>query len=149
MCDFPFSDAEWSRVSEAALGVVNATTIEDMVLCESQFQELRVVIKGLVEKYGEHPVLLETEADFTDEPFKRIDLYQRAKKLAKAHDLAIRSICLSLARTFLEECGDAERALGELRDCQNELGAADGSERAEWNALENECRHHLMRGQSR
>ena len=62
--DFPFSDAEWEAVRLAALDVVNAAFAEDRTLAAAAFVELQAVLADLRARYGDHPVLAETEADF-------------------------------------------------------------------------------------
>lgn len=48
----------------ASLAIVNATFADDRVLAASAFVELRAVLRDLRTRYGDHPVLAETEADF-------------------------------------------------------------------------------------
>src|SRR5436190_12684219 len=79
---FPFSTDEWSLVSETARAVVNATLAEDEILHASLIEELHRVLADLRSKYGEHPVLLETEADFNQNVERRIALYEKAKHAA-------------------------------------------------------------------
>ena len=135
MSRFPFSEAEWSRVGDASLAAVNATLADDPVVRESCFEDLRDALSGLREQHGEHPVLLETEADFSDSPEEQIALYEKAKRLALAHGLPTVSICLSLAR-LLCELGRPDRAKEELISCQAELAAgADPAEAREWSEL--------------
>src|SRR5258707_1219218 len=82
---------------------------------------------------GQHPALLETEADFTDEPSERVALYEQAKQSALVGGWVTYSIRISLARVLLEELGDAGRGLQELLACRDEVTTcADKSERAEW-----------------
>jgi hypothetical protein len=137
---FPFTDEDWSRVSEAARAVVNATFAEDVVLHASLSKELLSVLSELRQKYGKHPAILETEADFTDDPAERIALYEQAKQAAQAGGLVSYSIRISLARVLLEEVEDAGRALQEWLACRDEVAAcADESERREWKELQGEC----------
>jgi hypothetical protein len=68
---FPFSTDDWSRVQDAARAVVNATLAGDDVLRASRFEELRLVVAELRESCGDHPALLETEADFSGDPAER------------------------------------------------------------------------------
>ncbi len=77
---FPFSSDEWSQVQEAARGVVNASLAGDGVLQASLLEEFRDILVVLRAKYGEHPVLLETAADFTEDTSERVALYEAAKK---------------------------------------------------------------------
>jgi hypothetical protein len=60
----PFSDAEWDAVVAMSRAVVNATLAEDRVLAASALVELQGVLADLRARYGDHPILAETEADF-------------------------------------------------------------------------------------
>ncbi len=137
---FPFTPDEWFQVSEAARAMVNATFINDAVLHDSAFKELQCLLSELRTKYGDHPALFETEADFTDDPAEQVSLYEQAKQVALAGGWVTYSIRISLARVLLEDLGDAGRALQELLDCRDEIIAcADESERREWEELQKEC----------
>ena len=46
-------------------------------------------------RHGEHPVLLETRADFAEDDVERVALYRRAAGLAAVHGLATLNIRLS------------------------------------------------------
>jgi hypothetical protein len=122
--------------------VVNATLSEDEVLHASRFAELCCVLSGLRDTYGQHPVLLETEADFTDEPSERVALYEQAKQAALAAGLLTYSIRVSLARVLMDDLGDRGRALQELLVCQIEVAAcANDRERQEWQEMQRQCAH--------
>ena len=140
MVEFPFSKDEWSHVSEVARTVVNATFADDAVLRASGFAELCRVLSALSEEHGEHPVLLETEADFSDDPLRRLALYEQAKVLAAAIGWPTYSIRVSLARVLLDDIGDATRAAHELAACSEEIAVyADEREREEWEELRGAC----------
>lgn len=133
---FPFSAAEWAPVSKAALAIVNATFAEDSVLQASHFEELCCVLSELQSKYGRHPALLETEADFTDDPNERVALYEEATQLALNGGLLTYTIRISLARVLIEEIEDPKRALQELQASRAEVAAcADEDERKQWQEL--------------
>jgi hypothetical protein len=137
---FPFSKCDWSRVGDAARAVVNATLAEDAVVRASKLEDLRLVLTELRLKYGDHPVLLETEADFSDDPEERRVLYQAAIRRARRAKLATYSARMALARVLLDEFDDPDEALAELRACENELAAqADEAERQEWAELVARC----------
>ncbi len=140
---FPFSTADWSRVRDAARAVLNATWAGDDVLRASQFEELRLVVTELRERYGDHPVLLETVADFSDDPAERRRLYQAAIQQAQDAGLMTYSVRIALARLLLDDFDEPDRAYRELRACEPELAAlADDSERAEWAELFDRCNRH-------
>jgi hypothetical protein len=131
---FPFTEAEWAAVSEAALPVVNATLADDAVLRASHLVELLDVLARLRSRHGNHSVLLETEADFVEDEAERLALYQRAVSIAVAHGLPTLSIRLSLAGLLLE-MGQQGAARAELLACEGELCDGDDSERASWTEL--------------
>jgi hypothetical protein len=141
---FPFGTADWSRVKEAALPVVNATFAGDSLLRESLLVELRRVLWELRDKYGDHPVLLETEADYIDDPGERRALYEVAGRTASDNGLPTYSIRIALARLLLDEFRLPAQAARELRECEPELAThADESERKEWAELLDQCERHL------
>lgn len=136
---FPFTEAEWAAVREAALPVVNAGLADDLVLRSSHLIGLLDVLAGLRARHGDHPVLLETQADFAEDDADRIALYRRAAGIAEANGLPTLSIRLSLARVLLDD-GEPEAALAELLACESELAEGDESERASWAGLAAEAR---------
>ena len=132
---FPFSEAEWATVREAALGVTNGALANDPVVQASHVFSLRRILAQLRGRYGDHPVLLETEADFADDDVERVSLYRQAIETATAHRMPTLSIRMSLARVLLE--GDqASQAMAELSACAGELAQADAAERSEWAELQ-------------
>jgi hypothetical protein len=137
---FPFTEAEWESVREAAGAIVNAALAEDPILRASQFAELRAVLAGLRDRYGDHPLLLETEADFTADAPDRVALYERASRTAAAGGLPTLTIRLSLARVLLEDLGRPDAARVELLACRGELATVgDESDREEWASLLAAC----------
>lgn len=139
MKEFPFTEPEWGQVMEATLDVTNATLADDEVLRGSCLVTLQQVLGELRERYGDHPVLVETEADFTDDEADRVDLYKLAIGSAAGHGLPTLSIRLSLARLLLE-MGRSAEAQGELSACEGELPHGDAAERKEWLTLAAEAR---------
>lgn len=141
---FPFTKIEWDRVTEASRALVNATLADDAVLQASLFAELQAVLEELRAGHGDHPVLLETEADFHDDPHSQRDMYLSAIRLAEAHALPTYTIRLSLARVLLENFDDPARATNELRACERELPQhADQGEMGDWSKLIRECEGRL------
>ena len=131
---FPFTKAEWDAVGHAALPVVNAGLVDDDVLRASHLVGLLDVLAQLRARYGDHPVLLETEADFLEDHGERLRLYQQAVCNAVANGLPTLSIRLSLARLLLE-MGRRSAARDELFACEGEVCEGDESERAQWAEL--------------
>jgi hypothetical protein len=131
---FPFTETEWAAVKDAALPVVNAGLTDDPTVRASHLVGLLDILAGLRARYGDHPVLLETEADFAEDDSERVSLYRRAASIAAAHGLATLSIRLSLARVLLD-LGKPEAAMAELIACQGELGEKGEPERTSWAEL--------------
>ena len=136
---FPFRRKEWAAVSEAARAVADATLGASPSRRASRFAELRAQLGDLRDRYGDHPVLLETEADFTPEPAAAVALYRRAELLAAAHSLPALSIRLSLARLLVEELGQPGPAREALLACRDDLPDASVADCAAWTALLAEC----------
>ena len=123
-------------VSAATHALVNASLADDLVLGESLFQELVEVLDELRANWGDHPVLLETQADFHDEPTQRVELYRDALQLAEQHRLPTFTVRLSLARVLLDEFDDSRLAKIELIACQPDVVKnGDDGDRLEWAAL--------------
>jgi hypothetical protein len=88
-------------------------------------------VDDLRARHGDHPVLLETAADYTADLPERAALYRRAVELAGAHGLPTLSIRLSFA-PVLVELGDAVAALEELRACGGEAAGGSADAREQW-----------------
>ena len=134
MDQFPFTEAEWNAVSDAGLQILNASYMEDLVLQASRLNELLDVLAELRERYGDHPILLETEADFIDDDHERIALYRQAVSTAETHNLATLSIRIALASVLIR-LGEPTAALRELLACEAELSDADTGELEQWAEL--------------
>lgn len=133
MNEFPFSEDEWEAVNVASSAIVNATLAEDAVLRDCQFTELQLILKALTEKHGDHPVLIETEADFTGDAVDRLRLYGLAVSLAETNCLPTYTIRISLAGLLLEEFGELESAREALLACEQEVTAcADDYDKKTW-----------------
>lgn len=139
MEEFPFTKVEWDLVSEAARRVANTAFADDM-LYDARLAELQAALRELRSKHGEHPALLETEADFLDDSADRVALYLRAAQVADEHKLETITIRISLARVLLEELKDANAAKCELLACEAEQSAtSDEAVQKEWLRLRTEC----------
>lgn len=134
MDSWPFSKSEWDAVSDAALPIVNAGLTDDAVVRASHLVGLLDVLARLRARHGDHPVLLETEADFTEDGVERILLYRRAVGVAEANGIQTLSIRLSLSRLLLD-MGQHDAARDELLTCEGELTDGDESDRASWAEL--------------
>ena len=130
---FPFSRFEWQQVKDVTHSIVNATLVNDVVLQVSLFQQLTALLETLRDRYGEHPILLETTADFCDDHSLQLDLYRRAIRLAEGHNLPTLSIRISLASVLLQDFHDQSEAARELLACESEVATwGDKSQKREW-----------------
>jgi hypothetical protein len=140
MEEFPFTESEWQRVNDVATSLTNAILEDDDVLKDSLFAELSAVLEELRGRYGNHPVLLETEADFCDDPLLQRDMYESAIESAKSNALPTFTIRLSLAKVLLGDFNDPMEAAVELKACEPELATeADEWDTREWSQLMKQC----------
>lgn len=119
---FPFSDTEWDRVKHSQTR-----------------RDLFRILEELRRKYGDHPVLLETEADFTKDKRRRRALYEQAIQAALAGGLDTFSIRTAFAWDLIWDFGEREQARKELLACEHELARADDSDREFWQSALAEC----------
>ncbi|MGJ8726617.1 MAG: hypothetical protein ACSHYB_18880 [Roseibacillus sp.] len=74
----------WSRVTEVACDIINASEAGDDFLVRVHTDKLMVVLDELQAKFGEHPEFYDTRADFLDDPNERMRLYRKALQLAES-----------------------------------------------------------------
>lgn len=140
MDPFPFTDEEWWQVREAARAVVNATLADDAPLRAASFEALKAELAQLQSRYGPHPVLLETQADFSPDPVEQRRLYELALGAAIHAGLPTYSIRLDLAGVLFDAFDEPGRALEELEACREEVAEeADESDQARWSGLFKRC----------
>jgi hypothetical protein len=133
---FPFTEQDWAAVSSAAIAVTNAVLADDNVLRQSELMNLEELVTSLSGKYGEHPVLLETLADFESDPERQVTLYRRALQQAERFGLPTVTIRLALAAVLLEELQNPVEAGQVLMDGESELaGHEDASDIEAWSRL--------------
>lgn len=129
---FPFTAAEWESVEDVAAAILNAALANDDVLRASLRLQILDAFAELRARHGDHPLLLELVADYTDgDDGARAALYRRAVELAESHKLPTLGARLSLA-PVLVELGDPVGALEELRACGGEAAGGDEVERGRW-----------------
>ena len=128
---FPFTDAEWDPLKPVAEAIIDAVRADDDVLAASLRREMLELLDGLRKRHGDHPVLLETAADYTEDHTERSPLYRRAVEIAEVHGLPTLSIRLSFAFTLMN-LGELAAALEELRACGGEAAGGSEEERAKW-----------------
>lgn len=136
---FPFSQADWDRVGKAALPCLNATLAGDRALVKSTEKVLRELLRELRRKYGDHPVLLETEADFTENKRRKRALYEQAIQSALAGGLDTYTIRISFATHLAWDHDDQEQGRQQLLACQQELARADDGDRDGWKFAMSQC----------
>ena len=136
---FPFTEEEWEAVREAARGVINANKAEDRDLRAARLADLQSVLHWLRSRHGDHPALLETEADFSTSPSDAAGLYRQAEREAAARGLPALSIRLALARVLINELDEADAAREALLACQEELPYARERDCETWTNLFTEC----------
>lgn len=96
------STEEWDRVHAVAVDIVNASAIEDDVLCAHHTERLFDILDGLEVIYGRIPSILDTRADFTDDPTVAIALYEEALAVSEEPDLTS-FVLPSLIRLKIQE----------------------------------------------
>jgi hypothetical protein len=74
---------DWDAVHALACDVANAAVADDDVLLASKNAALLDLLFKLKEKYGDHPAILATIADYLDDPDDRRALYTKALSIAR------------------------------------------------------------------
>jgi len=100
---------DWDRVKELAVAIANATQDDDEG-GEEETRALMAFLDELEKKYGAHPSILATRADFLFDPDDAVRLLEQAYALAvERKDVRNRVyIADSLASTFIRELEDVE-----------------------------------------
>jgi hypothetical protein len=139
MDDFALTEDEWDMVQWAAGAVTTAAQANDPERRAARFADLRAILSELRGRKGNHPILWETEADFTLEPRPAADLYVRAERAAVERRLPTLTIRLSLARLLIDEMGRPAAGRATLLACADELPQASEAQCAAWSALLAAC----------
>ena len=121
MDPWPFEDRDWRKVEKIIERYKKAATAADDVVCRSLSREMHDLMVKLERKYGEHPVLLETRADFTKGRIKRLKLCRRALELSVEHGMPTLTIRIWLAELLLEEFRDPKEARRVLKEGEDEF----------------------------
>ena len=79
----PITKEAWGRVLQAACDCANAAMADDDVLLEVHHNSMSEILDEMDAEFGEHACLLDTRADYLDNPDERRALYQRALALAE------------------------------------------------------------------
>lgn len=75
--------AAWGRVIEKACDVANATRTDNDPMFEVYREQMRDILDDLEAEFGLHSEILDTRADYTDDPQERRRLCMRALELAR------------------------------------------------------------------
>lgn len=144
--EFPFSEEEWQHVTSRTHSVMNADLQDQSELRKYHFSELVIFLDILRSRYGDHPVLLETQADFDSDGARQILLYYKAIEIAEEKNYPTLSIRLSLARLLIDEFHDYATANETLRSCRAAaLVDADRRVIDQWTEMANICSTELTR----
>jgi len=130
MDPWPFEDEDWEEVERLNWRAFEAVRAEDDIVRESIRQEMLDKLRELEDKYGEHPVLLETRADNTRDAREQLRLYRRALELAVEHGHDTLTIRIWLAELLLDGFGEADQARQVLKDGEDEF--LDPDQEPEW-----------------
>lgn len=116
--------------------MVNATMADDEIWHAAAMRRFRKAIRKLRGSYGDHPVLIETLADYLDDPARRQRLYRRAIRIAVKNNLPTWTIRLFYARLLLDDFHDGPKALVQLQRCEREITElADEYDKNSWKEL--------------
>ena len=121
MKKLPYPTNEWEPVRWTAGAITEAATAGDATARAARFADLQTLLGELQQRHGDHPLLWETEADFTPDAAAAAELYRVAESLAVAAEWPTLTIRLSLARLLSEELGEPAQAREALLACRDEL----------------------------
>jgi hypothetical protein len=139
MVQKPFTAGEWDAIRWAAGAITEAAQANDPDGRAARFADLQSLLLELRDRHGNHPLLWETEADFTPDAEAAADLYRHAEELAVAGDLPTLSIRVSLARVLAEELSRPTEARDALLACREELPWAREADCVAWATLLAAC----------
>jgi hypothetical protein len=81
----PISKSAWNRVHEKACDVANAARSDNDPMYEVYREQMLEILDELETEFGAQSRILDTRADYIDDPHERRRLYTRALELARAH----------------------------------------------------------------
>jgi Fe-S-cluster formation regulator IscX/YfhJ len=135
----PFTAGEWDAVRWAAGAVTEAAQADDADRRAARFTDLRSILAELRGRYGDHPLLWETEADFAPDPLAAAEMYRHAEAAAVEAEWPTMSIRLALARVLAEELDQRADAREVLLACRDELPWSLEADCLAWANLLSEC----------
>jgi hypothetical protein len=111
----------YERVSELAADITNATLADDRALAESLYQRLHNYHKEQFAAGRSHPFIVETLADYTDDPAQAIHYYEQALAMSRhmTSDEPTHTILIGIG-THLIDMGQREQAEAFIRDARAE-----------------------------
>lgn len=76
----------WDRVIEKACDVANATRTDDDPMYEVYREQMLELLDKLEAEFGTQSKILDTRADYIDDPLERRRIYTKALELARAQN---------------------------------------------------------------
>jgi tetratricopeptide (TPR) repeat protein len=107
----------YERISELAADVTNATLADDDALAASLYQRLLAYHEEQLAAGHSHPFLIETLADYTDDPAQAIRYYEQTFEMSQqmASDEPTQTILIGIGAQLIE-MGRREQAEAFIRD---------------------------------
>jgi hypothetical protein len=123
----------YERVSELAADITNATLADDQALVESLYQHLHHYHEERLAAGCSHPFIIETLADYTDDPARAIRYYEQALEMSRQmmSDEPTHTILISIGEQLIE-MGRREQAEAFIHD-----GRAEPLRRGDIDWIEN------------
>ncbi|MCD6048697.1 MAG: hypothetical protein K0Q55_100 [Verrucomicrobia bacterium] len=111
----------YEHVSQLAFDITNATLADDHALAESLYQRLHLYHEEQLATGRSHPFILETLADYTDDPAPALRYYEKALEMSRlmTSDEPTHTILISIGERLLE-LKRAEQAEAFIRDGRTE-----------------------------
>lgn len=113
------------------MAILNAGLADEDALEASLRVKMLELLAQLRERHGDHPALLETIADYSDDPVERAALYQQAVDISVANELPTLSIRQSFA-SLLTDLSKPFAALAGLEACGSEAAGGTEEDRRAW-----------------
>lgn len=82
----PISKSAWNRVHEKACDVANAAHSDNDPMYEVYRGQMLEILDELETEFGTQSRILDTRADYIDDPHERLRLYTKALELARAQN---------------------------------------------------------------
>src|SRR5687767_261232 len=94
----------YEHVAELAAGITNATLADDDALAESLYQRLHLYHEEQLAVGRSHPFIIETLADYTDEPAQAIRYYEQALAMSErmTSDEPTHTILIGIGKQLIE-----------------------------------------------